>query len=261
MRKKEQITKKKNQKIETTKIEDRKKSVKPIIEMIDVEKDYVMGKGKVIVRALRGINLKIYPKEFVIIIGPSGSGKSTMVNLIGCLDRPTKGKILLKGKDISKLNDSELAQLRGKVIGFVFQQFNLLNSLTALENVMLPMIFHDIPVGERKKRATELLIRLGLGDRLNHKPTELSGGQQQRVAIARALATDPEIILADEPTGNLDSKSGDEVMKILEELYAQGKTIIFVTHDPRYMHVGTRIVKLKDGQITEDIPNNSKIKI
>jgi len=247
-------TKKPNPK---TKKEIRKETTAPIIEMINVDKEYIMSKGKVVVHALRNINLKIYPKEFVVIIGPSGSGKSTMVNLVGCLDRPTRGKILLKGKDISKLSDSELAQLRGKVIGFVFQQFNLLNSLTALENVILPMIFHDISPSERKKRAIEIMTRLGLGDRLTHKPNELSGGQQQRVAIARALATNPEIILSDEPTGNLDSKSGDEVIKILKELHAQGKTIVFVTHDPRYMHVGTRIVKLMDGLIIEDAPNQS----
>ncbi|MEM1988256.1 MAG: ABC transporter ATP-binding protein [Candidatus Woesearchaeota archaeon] len=224
-----------------------------ILQLIDVKKIYDLGKVKV--EALKQINLNIGKNEFIVIIGPSGSGKSTLVNLVGCLDRPTEGKILLKGKDINKLTDSQLAQLRGKTIGFVFQQFHLLNTFTALENVTLPMIFHDVNEKERIKKAKSILERLGLGERLNHKPNELSGGQQQRVAIARALANDPEIILADEPTGNLDSKSGDEVIKILKELHKEGRTIIFVTHDPRYMNIGTRIVKIMDGMIVEDSKN------
>lgn len=221
-----------------------------ILQLINVKKVYDMGKVKVV--ALDGINLNVGKNEFIVIMGPSGSGKSTLVNLIGCLDRPTEGKILLKGRDINYLTDSQLAQLRGKTIGFVFQQFNLLNTFTALENVTLPMIFHDVPEIDRIKKAKTILERLGLGDRLNHKPNELSGGQQQRVAIARALANDPEIILADEPTGNLDSKSGDEVIKILKELHSEGRTIIFVTHDPRYGKVGTRLIRLMDGKIIED---------
>jgi putative ABC transport system ATP-binding protein len=195
-------------------------------------------------------------------MGPSGSGKGTSVNMIGCLDIPTKGKIYLDGKDISKLTESELAQIRGKKIGFIFQKFNLINTLTALENVMLPMTFQNVPINERKKRATELLELVGLGERLNHKPTELSGGQQQRVAIARALANDPKVILADEPTGNLDSKMGNVVIEFLTKLNKEnGKTIILVTHDENIAKYADRIEFLKDGRIIKTkINNKSTIK-
>lgn len=230
----------------------------PIIELNDVWKIYNLGKVKV--EALRGFTLNIYKNEFVVIMGPSGSGKSTTVNMIGCLDTPTKGEIKLYSKNISKLTESELAQIRGKRIGFIFQKFNLLNSLTALENVMLPMTFHNLAISDRKRKAKELLEKVGLGDRVNHKPNELSGGQQQRVAIARALAVEPEIILADEPTGNLDSKSGHQIMEMLDQLYYEGRTIVLVTHDSRYLEHGTKRVSLIDGKVEkEEINENSKL--
>src|SRR3989339_1769572 len=190
-----------------------------IIKLENVWKIYKM--GEVEVPALRGLNLKIKRGEFVAVQGASGSGKSTALNSIGCLDVPTKGRVYLEDKDISKLPESELAQIRGKKIGFIFQQFNLISTLTALENVTLPMIFQNIPSEERVMKAKELLALVGLADRVNHRPTELSGGQQQRVAIARSLINDPEIILADEPTGNLDSKSGQQVMDMLEKLHKE----------------------------------------
>jgi len=218
-----------------------------IIKLDSVWKIYQMGDVKV--NALRGINLEIKKGEFVAIEGPSGSGKSTAMNMIGCLDIPTKGRIFLDRKDISHLGESELAQIRGKKIGFIFQQFNLLPTLTALENVTLPMIFQGTPKEERVKRAEELLTMMELGDRIHHKPTELSGGQQQRVAIARSLANDPEVILADEPTGNLDTKTGVNVIHFLKDLNKKGKTIIMVTHDPDIAKHAHRIEFLKDGEI------------
>lgn len=226
---------------------------KPIILLKDVCKNYKM--GDTIVKAICSINLAIYPGEFVAIQGPSGSGKSTMVNMVGCLDTPSSGKIFLSGNDISKMTESELAQIRGKKIGFVFQNFNLINTLTAFENVMLPMTFQDVPFEERYKRTKKLLETFGLGERMNHKPTELSGGQQQRVAIARALANDPEVLLADEPTGNLDSKTGVEVIQFLEKLHEQGKTIVMVTHDDKLAHFAERIVYLKDGRVVSQKDN------
>lgn len=207
--------------------------------------------GDVEVAALRGINLDIKQGEFVAIIGPSGSGKSTAMNMVGCLDIPTKGNIFLGGKNISHLHESDLAQIRGKKIGFIFQQFNLIPTLSALENVMLPMIFQNVPREERIKKATELLTMMGLGDRMTHKPTELSGGQQQRVAIARSLCNDPEVILADEPTGNLDSKTGENVIAFLEKLNDQGKTIVMVTHDDDVAKHAHRIEFLRDGEIVK----------
>lgn len=228
----------------------KKSAKKPIIELRDVWKIYKMGETDV--KALRGINLSVYDGEFVAIQGPSGSGKSTAMNCVGCLDVPTKGDIFLDGHNISTLSESDLAQIRGQKIGFIFQKFNLIDTLTALENVMLPMTFQGIPEAERKKKATALLSQFGLGDRLDHRPNQLSGGQQQRVAIARALAIDPPVILADEPTGNLDSKTGREVMEFLRELNAkQKKTIVLVTHDDVLAHVANRIEFLKDGQITK----------
>ena len=223
---------------------------KPIIRLTDVWKTFKMGEMEV--HALRGLNLEVKKGEFLAIQGPSGSGKSTAMNLVGCLDIPTKGKIYLESQDISQLGESDLAQIRGKKIGFIFQQFNLINTLSALENVMLPMIFQGIDAEERKNRATELLTKVGLGERLNHKPSELSGGQQQRVAIARSLAVDPEVILADEPTGNLDSKTGINVMQFLKKLHKEeGKTIVLVTHDNHLAKQAQRIEYLKDGIIVK----------
>lgn len=221
-----------------------------IIKLENVWKIYKM--GEVEVPALRGLNLKIKRGEFVAVQGASGSGKSTALNSIGCLDVPTKGKIYLENRDISKLPESELAQIRGKKIGFIFQQFNLINTLSALENVTLPMIFQNISNEERVKKAKELLDMVELGDRIDHKPTELSGGQQQRVAIARSLANSPEVILADEPTGNLDSKTGETVINFLEKLHKEKKTtVIMVTHDAGLAQHADRIEYLKDGVIVK----------
>jgi putative ABC transport system ATP-binding protein len=223
-----------------------------VLELKDVWKIYRM--GEVELPALSGLNLVVKKGEFLSIMGPSGSGKSTAMNMIGCLDVPTKGKILLEGRDISTMHESDLAQIRGKKIGFIFQQFNLIPTLTAMENVMLPMIFQNVPREERFEKATRLLTLVSLGDRLNHKPTELSGGQQQRVAIARALCNDPEVILADEPTGNLDSKTGSTVMDFLRKLHEEeGKTIIMVTHDEHIAMNADRIEFLKDGKIIKTI--------
>ncbi len=219
-----------------------------IIRLEKVWKVYQM--GDVEVPALRGMNIEISDGEFVAIMGPSGSGKSTAMNMVGCLDIPTKGKISLDGKDISHLEESDLAQIRGQRIGFIFQQFNLIPTLTALENVTLPMVFQGMPKEKRLERARKLLEMVGLGDRTNHKPAELSGGQQQRVAIARSLANDPEVILADEPTGNLDTKTGGTVMSFLCKLNKEeGKTIVMVTHDPKVAESAERIEQLQDGVI------------
>ncbi|MFC1741779.1 ABC transporter ATP-binding protein [Nanoarchaeota archaeon] len=219
-----------------------------VIKLTDVWKVYQM--GEVEVPALRGLNLEMKDGEFVAIMGPSGSGKSTAMNMIGCLDIPTTGSIFLDGQDISRLSESDLAQIRGKRIGFIFQQFNLIPTLTALENVMLPMTFQGMPAAERKERATHLLDMVELEDRMHHKPNELSGGQQQRVAIARSLANDPEVILADEPTGNLDSKTGTIVMNFLRRLNVEeDKTIIMVTHDEDVANHARRIEFLKDGVV------------
>ncbi|MGV8172489.1 MAG: ABC transporter ATP-binding protein [Candidatus Woesearchaeota archaeon] len=229
---------------------------KPIIELKDVWKVYNIGDVKV--EALRNLNWKVYPGEFVAIQGPSGSGKSTAMNMVGCLDTPSKGQIYLDGHDISHLSESELAQIRGKRIGFIFQKFNLINTLSAAENVMLPLMFLDVPEDERRKIAEKVLAMVELTNRMEHKPNELSGGQQQRVAIARALAVNPEIILADEPTGNLDSKSGATVMSFLEKLHEQGKTIVMVTHDDKLAQYAERIAVLKDGEIVENITHTAR---
>jgi putative ABC transport system ATP-binding protein len=219
----------------------------PIISLKDVWKVYYM--GEVEVPALRGLNIDILPCEFVSITGASGSGKSTALNMVGCLDVPTRGQIFLEGKNIADMDESDLAQIRGKKIGFIFQQFNLIQNLSALENIMLPMMFQDTPHYERMDRAAELLKMVGLGDRLDHKPTELSGGQQQRVAIARALANDPKVILADEPTGNLDSKMGQDIMELLRRLHKkENKTIIMVTHDLKLSKMADRQIIIKDGK-------------
>jgi len=222
-----------------------------IIQLDDVWKTYQMGEVKV--NALRGLNLQIKKGEFVAIMGPSGSGKSTAVNMIGALDIPTKGKIYLEKHDISKLSESDLAQIRGKKIGFIFQQFNLINTLSALENVALPMVFQEVEREERLETGRRLLQMVNLGDRINHKPTELSGGEQQRVAIARSLANNPDVVLADEPTGNLDSKTGETVIKFLDSLNKEGKTIIVVTHDRNVAKHAHRIEFLKDGKIIKRI--------
>jgi len=225
--------------------------VQIVIELQDVWKIYKMGEVKV--PALRGISLKIKQKEFLAIMGPSGSGKSTLMNIIGALDLPTKGRILLDQKDISKMSESQLAKIRGKKIGFIFQRFNLIPTLTALENVSLPMSFQKVPEPKRIARAKELLELVGLKERMLHRPNELSGGEQQRVAIARALANDPEVILADEPTGNLDSRTGDQIMNLLVDLHKrQEKTIIVVTHDADIAGYAERKVVIKDGKILKD---------
>lgn len=221
---------------------------KIVLELQNAWKTYRM--GEVSLDVLRGVSVQINPGEFVAIVGPSGSGKSTLMNLIGLLDSPTHGKIYVEGSDITTLTESELAQFRGKTIGFIFQQFNLIATLTALENVMLPMVFQGTPQEARIQRATELLTNVGLGERLDHKPGQLSGGQQQRVAIARSLVNNPAIILADEPTGNLDSHSGIQVMEILSSLHKKDhKTIVLVTHDPRLVEFADRVIHVKDGLI------------
>ncbi len=225
-----------------------------VISMEDVWKRYKMGRAGDLV-VLKEVDLEIRKGEFVAITGPSGSGKSTMMNLIGALDIPSYGTIYLDDKDIMKMKESRLASLRSRKIGFIFQQFNLIPTLSALQNVMLPMELTNLSESAARKRARELLEMLGLGDRTHHKPTELSGGQQQRVAIARSLANDPDIILADEPTGNLDSKTGKFVMDFLGKLHKQGKTIILVTHDLELVHYAKRIVYIKDGRIEKDVVN------
>lgn len=228
------------------------KPAKAVIRLDDVWKIYHMGNQEV--QALRGMDLEIRSGEFVAIMGPSGSGKSTAVNMIGCLDIPTKGTVYLDGKDISHLSESELAKIRGQKIGFIFQQFNLIPVLSAMENIMLPMMFQGIPESKRISRAKALLELVELKDRMGHKPTELSGGQQQRVAIARSLSNDPEVILADEPTGNLDSKTGTIVMDFLKKLNREEKkTIIMVTHDLNVARQADRIAYLKDGRVVEKL--------
>jgi putative ABC transport system ATP-binding protein len=227
--------------------------MKAVLHIENVSKSYLL--GKIEVPVLNDINLTINEGEFAAIMGPSGSGKSTLMNIIGCLDRPTSGKIVIADMDISKLSEIELARIRGKKIGFVFQTFNLISRLTAQKNVELPMVYQDVLGKMRDKRAKALLELLGLGERTGHKPAELSGGQRQRVAIARALANEPEIILADEPTGNLDSKTGQEIMQIFDKLHSEGRTILMVTHDRELADNCDRIIRLKDGKInlkTED---------
>jgi putative ABC transport system ATP-binding protein len=216
-----------------------------LITLDNVEKVYQLGETEV--KALRGADVSIEPGEFVAVMGPSGSGKSTLMNMIGALDTPSTGNVQIASEEIAKMTENELAMLRSKKIGFVFQEFNLINSMNAWQNVALPMVFRNVSKAERKRRAKDLLSKVGLGDRTEHRPSELSGGQRQRVSIARALANDPEIILADEPTGNLDTKTGDAVMDLLTELNEQGKTIIMVTHDPNDAEYADRIVEIVDG--------------
>ncbi len=218
-----------------------------IVDVVNVDKTYRM--GTVDVPALRDVNITINDGEFISIMGPSGSGKSTLMNLIGCLDRPTSGDIIIRGRNVNKLSDNELAHLRGKEVGFVFQTFNLIPRMDALRNVELPMIYQELSRAERKAKAKKLLIDVGLGDRMHHKPMELSGGERQRVAIARALANDPTILLADEPTGNLDTKTGAEILSLFKKLNDDGRTIITVTHDPEIAGYSERIIRLRDGKI------------
>ncbi|MEK6937330.1 MAG: ABC transporter ATP-binding protein [Nanoarchaeota archaeon] len=221
-----------------------------LIKLENVEKTYKLGEVKV--KALDNVNLEINQGDFLAIQGPSGSGKSTIVNMVGCLDKPTKGEIYLAENNIARLSESNLAQIRGKKIGFIFQTFNLIPSLTALENVALPMTFQNISRNKRLRIAQELLVQVGLGNRLNHLPNQLSGGQRQRVAIARSLINDPEIILADEPTGNLDTKTGHEIMNILLDFNKKGKTIILVTHNPELAKMANKKITLTDGKINQE---------
>lgn len=225
-----------------------------IISLKKVTKSYKLGED-VVVDALRGINLEIKKGEFVAIVGPSGSGKSTLMHMIGILDKPTTGTVSLDDHEIGKLKEEQLAVLRNKYIGFVFQAFNLLSKTTAKDNVELPLIYSGVTSDERSKRATEELIKVGLGERLGHTPAQLSGGQQQRVAIARALVTHPSLILADEPTGNLDSKSGVEILALLKDLNKNGNTIVLVTHDMETARNAKRIVSIKDGLVVSDKKN------
>jgi len=227
-------------------------SAKQILYLNNVWKTYKM--GEVEVNALRGVSLSISQGDFVAITGSSGSGKSTMMNIVGCLDLPTKGLVYLDGKDISELSESDLAQIRAKKIGFIFQQFHLIPTLSALENVMLPLEFQDVPSDTARKKSIEILNLVELGDRVHHLPSQLSGGQQQRVAIARSLANNPDVVLADEPTGNLDSVAGANVIGILQSLWKkEGKTIIMVTHDLKLASHAKRIIQLKDGQIVKEV--------
>ncbi|MGB3907405.1 MAG: ABC transporter ATP-binding protein [Methanomethylovorans sp.] len=220
----------------------------PIIELKDLCKSYWAGNMEI--KILKNINMKVYPGEFLAIMGPSGSGKSTLMNMIGCLDRPTCGQVILMGQDINKITDSELARLRGLEIGFVFQNFNLVPRLSATQNILLPTYANTKNSIEPNKRANELIKLVGLADRSNNRPSQLSGGQQQRVAIARALINDPSIILADEPTGNLDSKTGSEIMGIFKDLNKKRRTIIMITHDHSLASYADRVVYLKDGVLT-----------
>lgn len=224
-----------------------------MIELKHIKKYYKMGENTV--KALDDVSLKIEDGEFVTIIGPSGSGKSTMMNIVGCLDVATSGHYLIDGVDVSKYSENQLAFLRNKKMGFIFQGFNLLHNMNAYENVELPLIYQGIKKAERHKRVTNALKIVGMKERMKHKPSELSGGQQQRVAIARALATQPMCILADEPTGNLDSKTGDEIMKILKDLNKKGTTVVIITHNDEIAKLARRVVHIKDGKIASDIVN------
>lgn len=229
-----------------------------VIEIQNIVKNYQV--GSVIVRALRTVSVDIKRNEYVAIMGPSGSGKSTLMNLLGCLDTPTSGAYILNGTDVSKMEDDYLAEIRNKEIGFVFQTFNLLPRYTALENVTLPLIYAGVPKVEREKLATETLEQVGLADRMHHKPNELSGGQRQRVAIARALVNKPSIILADEPTGNLDSKTSVDIMNLLDAIHKNGNTVILVTHEEDIARHAARIIRLLDGEISQDYVNEKYVK-
>lgn len=226
-----------------------------IIRLTDIGRMYRMGDEEI--HALRSVTVNIKKNEYVAMMGPSGSGKSTLMNMIGCLDTPSKGQYILNGQDVSNMDDNQLAEVRNKEIGFVFQTFNLLPRLSALENVALPLVYAGMPKAQRLKRAEEVLALVGLGNRMNHKPNEMSGGQRQRVAVARALVNHPSIILADEPTGNLDSKTSYEIMGLFEEIHQQGNTIILVTHEEDIARHAHRIVRLRDGLVESDLPNEA----
>ena len=222
----------------------------PVIELRGVEKHYQM--GDTLVKALHGVDLKILPGDYISILGPSGCGKSTMLNILGCLDQPTIGQYFLSGQDVSQLSDDDLSQVRGKRLGFIFQSYNLIQQLTVVENIEVPLHYQGVTEKESRETAVALAEKVGLGTRLDHRPTELSGGQQQRVAIARALANDPAVILADEATGNLDSKSGGDILQIFDELNADGKTLILITHDEGMAMRTSRTIRLKDGSVAYD---------
>jgi len=222
----------------------------PLIKVAELTKDYQL--GDTVVHALAGVSMQIDAGEFVAVMGPSGSGKSTFMNMIGCLDRPTTGGYWLAGEDVARMSSDELAAVRNRRIGFVFQQFNLLPRTSALENVELPLLYANVPLGERHKRALDKLVQVGLGERADHQPSQLSGGQQQRVAIARALVTDPALILADEPTGALDSRTSVEIMALLQQLNAGGMTIVLVTHEHDIADFASRLVHFRDGHIVSD---------
>jgi putative ABC transport system ATP-binding protein len=228
-----------------------------IIHLENITKSYYLGKQEL--QVLKGINIDIFKNEYVALMGPSGSGKSTLMNILGCLDSPTGGKYILNAKDVSGMPDNDLAEVRNKEIGFVFQQFNLLPRLTAIENVALPLIYSGVQKKERLERAMEVLTKVKLDDRSHHKPNELSGGQCQRVAIARALINNPSIILADEPTGNLDSKTSYEIMDILTKIHTDGNTVILVTHEEDIARYAKRVIRLKDGIIASDIVTTNKV--
>jgi putative ABC transport system ATP-binding protein len=228
----------------------------PVIRIRDLTRDYAMGTETV--RALRGVALDIHPNEYVAIMGPSGSGKSTLMNLIGCLDTPTAGEYWLNGQEVSRLSDNALAAVRNREIGFVFQTFNLLARATALHNVELPLVYGGITAAERRARAVQALEAVGLGERMEHRPNELSGGQRQRVAIARALVNRPAILLADEPTGNLDSSTSEEIMRLFGDLHANGQTVIMVTHEPDIAAYAERVIVLRDGQVASDRLNREE---
>ena len=224
-----------------------------MIELVGIHKHYLMGDQEV--RALDGVDLFIGRNEYVALIGPSGSGKSTLMNLLGCLDTPSEGRYLLNGRDTATLDDTELARVRNREVGFVFQSFHLLPRMSVLDNVMQPLVYRGLPRAERKRRATESLERVGLGNRLGHRPNELSGGQRQRVAVARALVGEPSLLLADEPTGNLDSRTSAEIMALFDALHAQGQTVVVVTHEPDIAAHCHRTVRIGDGRIVEDRTN------